>query len=146
MKKILYILLALILLAGLGYFFFVRNNSEVTEIGNTVIQPGDELNWSAHFPDEVPEYIDGEIRELSIVDPEMSRFEDEVTAIVDETSYEEFVKYSQELQDDGWMISYESPEGQFPYNLQLSLEDRRISTSLGDDGVLRLSSYIVVEE
>jgi len=44
------------------------------------------------------------------------------------------------------MISYESPEGQYPYNLQLSLEDRRISTSLGDDGVLRLSSYIVVEE
>jgi len=61
-------------------------------IGNTVIQPGDELNWSAHFPDEVPEYIDGEIRELNIVDPEMSRFENEVTAIVDETSYEEFIK------------------------------------------------------
>ncbi len=143
MKKAIYILIVLVLVGGLAFYFIsFRNSEEEASIG---IQPGDELNWSAHFPDMVPEYTDGTIKEMTIVDPELSRFQEEVAVTVEDTSREEFDTYVEDLISDGWMLTYQSPETEAFYNVQLSLENRRISTSLDDSGVLRLSTYTVEE-
>ena len=108
MKKVIYILIALVLVGGLVFYFISFENTENEEdIG---IQPGQELNWSAHFPDIVPEYTDGTIREMTIVDPELSRFEEEVAVVIEDTTREALDTYVEELISDGWMITYQSPE------------------------------------
>ncbi len=142
MKKAIYILIALVLVGGLVFYFISFRNTEEENIG---IQPGDELNWSAHFPEIVPEYTDGTITEMTIVDPELSRFEEEVAVTVEDTSREGFNTYVDNLISDGWMLTYQSPETETFYNVQLSLDSRRISTSLDESGVLRLSTYVVQE-
>lgn len=143
MKKIIYVLIALVFLGGLTFYFISFRDVENEE--NIGIQPGDELNWSAHFPDIVPEYTDGKIKEITIVDPELSRFENEVAVVIDDTNREQFDTYVEELVSDGWMITYQSPETENFYNVQLTLESQSISTSLDDSGVLRLSTYEVEE-
>jgi len=146
MKKLIYLFLALILLGVGAYFLFLRDSDNSNNNGvDVAIEQGDKLNWSAYFPESVPEYINGEIREMSEVDSELSRFKDEVAVIIDDTSHEEFDSYVEELVEDGWIITYQTPEPKGFYNIQLSLEENRISASLNDEGVLRLSTYVVEE-
>jgi uncharacterized protein (UPF0262 family) len=52
--------------------------------------------------------------------------------------------YVADLLEEGWVKTYEGTE-EDPYNLQISLGENRISTSLNGEGVLRLSSYTQTE-
>jgi uncharacterized protein (UPF0262 family) len=71
-------------------------------------------------------------------------FDDEVAVVVEETTREEFDMYVADLLEEGWVKTYEGTE-EDPYNLQISLGENRISTSLNGEGVLRLSSYTQTE-
>lgn len=144
MKKAIYILIALVLVGGLASYFFLSSRNSEDEV-DIVIQPGEELNWSAHFPDIVPEYTDGTIKEMTIVDEELSRFQEEIAVVIDDTTREQFDTYVEELISNGWMITYKSPETENFYNVQLTLDSQRISSSLNDSGTLRLSTYVIEE-
>jgi hypothetical protein len=142
MKKIIYILVALVIFVVAGYFLFLRDSRNGDDV---TILPGQEREWSVNFPEIVPEYTDGEIREITIVDEEVSRYDDEIAAIVDDTNSESLTEYVEQLVSDGWIILYESPETESFYNVQLSLDAQKLSISLDDSGVLRLSTYVVQE-
>lgn len=149
MKKTLYIVFGILVLIAaiyLGYVLFGSLNSPTEEVDTeTAIQQAEEnLDWEAAFPTVVPRYPGGKITELDIVDAQYSMFDDEVAVVVEKTTREEFDMYIEELLEDGWIKTYEGAEGN-PYNLQLSLGENRISTSLNEDGVLRLSSYTQAE-
>ncbi|MFA7628274.1 MAG: hypothetical protein WCY37_02590 [Candidatus Dojkabacteria bacterium] len=149
MKKTLYIvfgILVLIAAAYLGYVLFDSLNTPTEEVDTeTAIQQAEEnLDWEAAFPTIVPEYPGGKITELDIVASEYSSFDDEVAVVVEETTREEFDMYIEDLLEEGWVKTYEGAEGN-PYNLQVSLGENKISTSLNEEGVLRLSSYTQAE-
>jgi hypothetical protein len=142
MKKIIYILVALVIFVVAGYFLFLRDSRNGDDV---TILPGQEREWSVNFPEIVPEYTDGEIREITIVDEEVSRYDDEIAATVDDTNSESLTEYVEQLVSDGWIILYESPETESFYNVQLSLDTQKISISLDDFGVLRLSTFVLEE-
>jgi hypothetical protein len=149
MKKTLYIvfgILVLIAAAYLGYVLFDSLNIPAEEVDTeTAIQQAEEnLDWEAAFPTVVPKYPGGKITELDIVASEYSAFDDEVAVVVEETTREEFDMYIADLLEEGWVKTYEGAE-EDPYNLQISLGENRISTSLNGEGVLRLSSYTQTE-
>ncbi len=149
MKKTLYIVFGVLVLIAaiyLGYVLLDSLNKPAEEVDTqTAIQQTEEsLDWEGAFPAIVPKYPGGKIVELDIVDPEYSIFNDEVAVVIEETTREEFNMYVEDLLKDGWVKTYEG-EGEDPYNLQLSLGENGISTSLNKDGVLRLSSYTQAE-
>lgn len=149
MKKTLYIVFGILVLIAavyLGYVLFDSLNKPTEEVDTeTAIQQAEEnLDWEAAFPTVVPKYPGGKITELDIVAPEYSMFDDEVAVVVEKTTREEFDMYIEGLLEDGWIKTYEGAEGN-PYNLQLSLGENRITTSLNEEGVLRLSSYTQAE-
>ncbi|KUK67538.1 MAG: hypothetical protein XD87_0060 [candidate division WS6 bacterium 36_33] len=149
MKKTLYIVFGiLVLLAAvyLGYVLLdsVNNPPEEVDTETAIQQAEENLDWEAAFPTVVPKYPGGKITELDIVSAEYSMFDDEVAVVIEDTTREEFDMYVEGLLEDGWVKTYEGAESN-PYNLQLSLGENRISTSLNDEGVLRLSSYTQAE-
>ncbi len=149
MKKTLYIVFGILVLIAavyLGYVLFDSLNSPTEEVDTeTAIQQAEEnLDWEAAFPTVVPRYPGGKIVELDIVAAEYSMFDDEVAVVVEKTTREEFDMYIEGLLEDGWIKTYEGAEGN-PCNLQLSLGENRITTSLNEEGVLRLSSYTQAE-
>jgi len=149
MKKTLYIVFGILVLIAavyLGYVLFDSLNDSPQEVDReTAIQEAEEnLDWESAFPAVVPKYPGGKITELDIVAAEFSMFDDEVAVVVEKTTREEFDMYIEGLLEEGWVKTYEGPDGN-PYNLQISLGENRISTSLNKDGVLRLSSYTQAE-
>lgn len=149
MKKNVYILIGILVLLLAGYFGYVlldslNNPVEEVDTETTIQQAEENLDWEAAFPAVVPKYPGGKITELDIVASEYSMFDDEVAVVVEKTTREEFDMYVEGLLGDGWVKTYEGVESN-PYNLQLSLEENRISTSLNEEGVLRLSSYTQAE-
>jgi hypothetical protein len=139
MKKIIYISIGLVLLATGAYFLFQRDSVQDQEL---VEDLGGELNWSAYFPKTVPEYVEGEIREIVEVDPEQSRFKDEVVATVEDTSREELDEYVEQLVKEGWLITYQSPEEKTFYTMSLSLEEYTMSITFNnEEGTLTLTTY-----
>lgn len=149
MKKNVYILIGILVLLLAGYFGYVLldslNNPAKEVDTETAIQQAEEnLDWEAAFPAVVPKYPGGKITELDIVDAEYSMFDDEVAVVIEDTTREEFDVYIEGLLEDGWVKTYEGAETN-PYNLQISLGENRISTSLNEEGVLRLSSYTQAE-
>ncbi|KUK67446.1 MAG: hypothetical protein XD87_0121 [candidate division WS6 bacterium 36_33] len=149
MKKTLYIVFGILVLIAavyLGYVLLDSSNDSSQEVDReTAIQEAEEnLDWEAAFPTIVPKYPGGKITELDIVAAEYSMFDDEVAVVVEKTTREEFDMYIEDLLEEGWVKTYEGPDGN-PYNLQISLGENRISTSLNEDGILRLSSYTQAE-
>jgi hypothetical protein len=149
MKKTLYIVFGILVLIAavyLGYVLFDSLNDSPQEVDReTAIQEAEEnLDWESAFPAVVPKYPGGKITELDIVATEFSMFDDEVAVVVEKTTREEFDMYIEGLLEEGWVKTYEGPDGN-PYNLQISLGENKISTSLNEDGVLRLSSYTQAE-
>ena len=149
MKKTLYIVFGILVLIAavyLGYVLFDSLNDSPQEVDReTAIQEAEEnLDWESAFPAVVPKYPGGKITELDIVAAEFSMFDDEVAVVVEKTTREEFDMYIEGLLEEGWVKTYEGPD-ENPYNLQISLGENRISTSLNEDGVLRLSSYTQAE-
>lgn len=154
MKKVIYIILAiaaLVLIAG-GTYIFINNREKGEFIEETALEYGtredpEELIWADYFPSVVPEYTHGRIKEISVVDPQFTSFEDEIAVIVEETNYEEFSSYVEALQADGWVITYGNiDEDSPPSTIQLSLDEKSISASITSEGILRLSSYTRVED
>lgn len=149
MKKSVYILIGILVLLAAGYFGYVLfdslNDSPQEVDRETAIQEAEEnLDWEAAFPSIVPKYPGGKITELDVVASEFSMFDDEVAVVVEETTREELDMYIEDLLEKGWVKTYEGAEDN-PYNLQISLGENRISTSLNEEGVLRLSSYTQAE-
>jgi len=149
MKKTLYIVFGILVLIAavyLGYVLFDSLNDSPQEVNReTAIQEAEEnLDWESAFPAVVPKYPGGKITELDIVAAEFSMFDNEVAVVVEKTTREEFDMYIEGLLEEGWVKTYEGPDGN-PYNLQMSLGENRISTSLNEDGILRLSSYTQAE-
>lgn len=139
-KRLVFSLIILIIL-GLGiYFLFLRGI--IGDTGSSVLSE-QQSRWATDFPEVVPEYGYGEIEEITVVKPEMSRFEDEVTALIEDTEREELDEYVEQLTEAGWIITYESPGVDTFYNIRLSLGEQRIGASINDEGVLRLNSYII---
>ncbi len=139
MKKILYILIALIILGGVSYFLFSKYSGKSNDITH---QDDPEKGWYGYFPEQVLEYTDGEVKEITRVEPDMSRFEDEVFVMVEDTSLEQLSEYVEKLESKGWEIGYQSPQEEDFYNIQLSLETRSITAGLNSEGVLRFTSCI----
>ena len=149
MKKTLYVVFGILVLIAavyLGYVLFDSLNKPVEEVNpETAIEQAEEnLDWETAFPAIVPKYPGGKITELDVVAPEYSMFDDEVAVVVEETTREELDMYVESLFEDGWVKTYEGA-GEDPYNLQLSLEENGISISFNKEGVLRLSSYTLME-
>ena len=149
MKKTLYVVFGILVLIAavyLGYVLFDSLNKPVEEVNpETAIEQAEEnLDWETAFPAIVPKYPGGRITELDVVAPEYSMFDDEVAVVVEETTREELDMYVESLFEDGWVKTYEGA-GEDPYNLQLSLEENGISISFNKEGVLRLSSYTLME-
>lgn len=149
MKKTLYVVFGILVLIAavyLGYVLFDSLNKPVEEVNpETAIEQAEEnLDWETAFPAMVPKYPGGRITELDVVAPEYSMFDDEVAVVVEETTREELDMYVESLFEDGWVKTYEGA-GEDPYNLQLSLEENGISISFNKEGVLRLSSYTLME-
>jgi hypothetical protein len=149
MKKVIYIILviaALVLIGGVAYIFL--NNRETVDIVEEVsveygtIENPEELSWVDYFPSIVPEYTDGRIKQISVVDPQFAQFEDEIAVVVEGTNYEEFSSYVEGLKTQGWIITYGEMIEPSPLStIQLSFEEKSISASITSDGILRLSSY-----
>jgi hypothetical protein len=143
MKKIIFISIGVVLLATGGYFLLRQTNNQDQKLDNDVAQ---ELGWSGHFPEVVPEYTGGEIKEITTVDPEQSRFKEEVVAVVEETSREELDEYVEQLTQEGWMITYESPGERTFYTTSLSFEEYTTSISFNsEEGSVTLTTYVVQE-
>lgn len=149
MKKTVYILIGILVLLAAGYFGYVlfdSLNKPTEEVDKaTAIQEAEEnLDWEAAFPTVVPKYTDGKITELDIIEAQYSMYDDEVAVVVEDTTREAFDMYVEDLLEGGWVKTYEGDDTD-PYNLQISSGENRISTSLNEDGVLRLSSYTQAE-
>jgi len=142
MKKAIYILIALVILGGVGFYLFSQRDSASKEENEVrTIAPGDELNWSAHFPEVIPEYPEGNLRELSIGEQDTStRFPNSASAIVDDTNLDEVQAYIDELVSDGWLVISKNIQGEDYSSYQLSFEEYRLGISIGDN-ILRLSTY-----
>lgn len=139
MKKIIYILVALIILGGVSYFLFSKYGGNLNE---KEYEDNPEKGWYGYFPEEVLEYTDGKIEEISRVDTDISRYEDEIMVIIEDTNLEQLSEYVEKLQSKGWQILYQSSQEEDFYNVELSLEARRVSIGINSEGVLRLTSYI----
>lgn len=139
MKKVIYISLGLILLAAGAYFLIRRDPVEVQEVG---IDPTGELVWSAYFPETVLEYEEGDLSDIVIVDPEESRFQEEVVATVEDTSREELDEYVEQLIEEGWLVTYQSPEEKTFYTVNLSRGEYMVSITFNnEEGKLTLTTY-----
>ena len=139
MKKIIYILVALIILGGVSYFLFSKYGGNLNE---KEYEDNPEKGWYGYFPEEVLEYTDGKIEEISRVDTDISRYEDEIMVIIEDTNLEQLSEYVEKLESKGWEIGYQSSQEEDFYNIQLYLETRSITAGLNSEGVLRFSSYI----
>lgn len=150
MKKVILILLALLLLGGGAYYFFLReeNDSQAEEIELEVIQPGiqEDFIWSNFLPEQVTEYSHGEIVEANIVEPEMSRFIDEIVITIEETNLEEVNEYVEEMISVGWMILYQSSPDEQPYTVRISSSDLRVGMILEEEETLIFNYYRAEEQ
>ena len=151
MKKVIYILLALLLLGGGAYYFFLReeNDSQGDDIELEAIQPGiqEDFIWSNFLPEQVTEYTHGEVEEANIVDPEMSRFTDEIVLTIEGTNLEEVNEYVEEKTSEGWLIIYQSAPGEKPYTVRISSGELRVGMTLDEvEETLRFNYYRVVEQ
>lgn len=151
MKKILYILVAIILLGGIGYYFYTQGDNEEVEEEVQQLEsiepqrdiPADEFVWSQYLPEEVPEYTKGEVEEFTIIDPEMARYEDEIEIIIEGTTYEDLNEYVEGLESDGWLVRFRSSQDESFYTLQLSFEEFRLSLMAQDDGILTFNYFLM---
>lgn len=156
MKKIIYIVLVLVLFGALGFYFLSQRevDSDVLDNGENDVdlverQPLSELSsedfvWSEFLPKEVPEYMHGEISEFSIPEEEMALFEEEIEIIIEETNLEELEEYIENLETEGWMRTFSTREGEYPYSVQLSYEDLSIGVNIDEEGLLTFN-FVVLE-
>lgn len=149
MKKVLYILAALILLVGTGYFIYIQmgdnndddndgNDIDLVSIEPTTEEAEEEFVWSNYLPQEVLEYTGGEVTEYYAAEPGMSIYEKEVEVIIEDSNREEFDSYVEDLVSEGWFVTRHSNPEEASYSLQMKYEELVLSLDISEEETITL--------